>query len=294
LKFPDYGHPSDDCPEGLLDLWWHLASRATLLASLSCYIDDSGTDYDSKISVIGGPLFPRKSFFAFEYEWDRKLALHRVAPPIHMKEFAPRARLSYLNAQERRALFHDLVKVINDHKQYSITTEIENQEFREHFPGEKYKGLFGPAPLAFFWCMMLNHLAVRDHPSLKQIAYVVSQSSENGQMMESHRFFREHESQIKEFYTGAISFDTPVAVNALQAADMIAWANRRKRVNKFVDGFEPLELLTRYVKSSKRSGIHFHYPISAKSTKALGGIVAEGIPAPKKIGNLDLTGLFFR
>src|SRR5262249_1183507 len=118
----------------------------------------------------------------------------------------------------------------------------------------------------------------------------------NCQILESHAWYREFENhQFDEKYTGSITFDEPSEVNALQAADMIAWSNLRKQIRggDIGKGFEPLDRLTRTVHFDKYSTAHYNFPVKKNGTKALEEIVSQGIPVPKKIGKLELAKLFF-
>jgi len=238
---------------------------------------------------MGGPLFLQAQFFSFHYEWGRILSLHNTTPPIHMKEFGKHGRFGYLNHNERRALFGDLVSLINRNKVYSLTVAVDNLEFQEFFPQGKYKGLIGAAPLAFLWCLILNHSAVRDHERLGRVAYVVSKSDFNPEVTDCHAFWGSFEERIKRLHSGSLTFDTPSEVNALQAADMIAWANRKKQLGEpFKSGFEPLELLTRYVESTVKPVIHFHYPATREGTQKLADILGSPVRNPGR--RLSLLG----
>jgi len=146
------------------------------------------------------------------------------------------------------------------------------------------------------WVILLNSAIVKEHVSVEKMAYLCSHSPVDSQMLEVHSFWQEFENipnlWIKKC-TGAMGFDTPLEVNALQAADMIAWSNRKKSLGEaFTCGFEPLERLTRLFEGSERNYLHFHYPISKKSTAGLAEIINSSDPDPKKIGHLELVKIF--
>jgi hypothetical protein len=243
------------------------------------YIDDSGSDEQSKLAAMGGPVFAQHSRFPFHYEWDRLLAKHGVQPPVHMKEFSPpNGCLSQMKHPARRALFADLVYLINKNKAYSLTVAVDNLEFQQFFPAQMFRGLFGPAPLAFLWCMILNHGIFDDHKYTNRLPYVVATSHFNPEITDCHAFFESFEIRNDKRYSGSLTFSTPEEDNALQAADMVSWANRRKHLGKpFKDGFEPLELLTRYVESDKKPVIHFHYPADKRSTETLAAVLGSPV-----------------
>jgi hypothetical protein len=257
---------------------------------MSHYIDDSGTHDNARLAVMGGPVVPHVFFSSFQVDWDTILSRHKVAGPIHMKEFyRPHGRLAYLSDDERMALFQDLVSTINKNKLYSLTVSVLEKDFKECFPSDKFKSLFGPAPLAFIWCMVLNQLICDETKRVSRVAYLVSETVESSQIVEAHRFVR-HYAEINHFDSiGAVAFDSHKNVNALQAADMIAWSNRKKMLReKFDQGFEPLERLTRTVKGTERGFPHFHFETKIESTRKLADIITAEFPNPPKIGTIKL------
>ncbi len=247
--------------------------------ALAHYIDDSGTHDDSTLVIMGGPVFLQQHFFEFHYEWSRILARHGIKKPLHMVEFNQYGYLGHLGPEERRALFQDLVYLINQRKVYSLTVEVDNLDFQRFFPTKRYKGLIGAASLAFFECILLDGIIARDHNQSGKTAYVVANSSNNIQLVDAHLFIASYIGKRKLKSIGSLIFDTPQNVNALQAADMVAWANRNKSLGKpFASGFEPLELLTRTVESETRpSMVHFHYKFKGNNVESLARILGEPI-----------------
>jgi len=109
------------------------------------------------------------------------------------------------------------------------------------------------------------------------MALVVANSPQNTQITDAHTFFTSYEECRDEDFIGSLTFEKPQAAHALQAADLVAWANLRKHLKlPFDNGLEPLELLTRDVESEHKPILHFHYPTSAKSVEKL----AEVLRAP--------------
>jgi hypothetical protein len=254
------------------------------------YVDDSGEE-TARYTLMGGPVFPEEAVFAFHYEWDRVVSNHSVSLPIHMKEFArPNGRLAYLTNENRRALLSNLVALINTHKIYSLSAVVDNLEFQEYFPPDKFRWYMGSASLAFTWCMLLNHVIVEDHDRMAPMGYLVSRSDVGSQITDAYRFWKSYEGYLEQNHTGSLAFDEPRTVNALQAADLVAWANNRKHKGlPFDQGFEPLELLARYVESEREPSLHFHFPVDQKSTRRLAAIVGQ--PKSQKGKRTSLWGV---
>ena len=141
-------------------LWWlmhhSLDPKRRTLACAHC-IDDSGSDERSKLAVVGGPVFAQEHFFEFHYEWDRIAAMHEIAMPIHMKEFArPYGRLAGVSDSKRKELFYDLVYLINKRKAYGLTVAVDNPEFQNLFPPQAFRSHLSSTSFAFLWCMILR------------------------------------------------------------------------------------------------------------------------------------------
>jgi hypothetical protein len=256
--------------------------RASLV--LAHYIDDSGSHEQSQIVVMGGPVFLQRDFFTFHYEWDRILSNHGVTGPIHMKDFGKDGPLGHLAYAQRRTLLSDLVHLINSRKAYSLTVELDSTKIQAIFPTKKFRKLMSAPALAFYQCMIMDSLIARKHPQVGKVAFVVATSECNREIVDGHNFIQSYEERTPLEMVGALTFDTPQNVNALQAADMVAWANRRKRLGQpFHKGFEPLEMLTRTVENELRPPmIHFHYPAGEKSAESLAKIVGEPVRIPGK------------
>jgi Protein of unknown function (DUF3800) len=258
------------------------SKRASLV--LAHYIDDSGSHDQSQIVVMGGPVFLQRDFFSFHYEWDRILSMHGVTGPIHMKDFGKNGRLGYLTYDQRRTLFSDLVYLINSRKAYSLTVELDSAKIQSIFPAKKFRKLMSGPALAFYQCMILDSIIARKHPQMSKVAFVVATSDCNCEIVDGHNFIQSYEARTEFQMVGSLTFDTPQNVNALQAADMVAWANRRKGLgDTFHKGFEPLELLTRLVECENRpSMMHFHCPAGEKSAESLAKIVGDPVRIPGK------------
>ena len=79
-------------------------------------------------------------------------------------------------------------------------------------------------------------------------------------------------------------FDEPKKVNALRAADQSN--NRKHSQESFSEGFEPLELLTRYVESEPKPSVHFHFPVKEESIRKLAPILGNPVRQKGKRNSL--------
>jgi hypothetical protein len=110
-----------------------------------CYIDESGTDSNLPIAVVAGLLLDGKGYFWLSQEWQKFLDRHGITGPIHMREFTPNGRFKELSHDDRRALFADLVKAINDNKLMSIAATLTADQYRQHFKGVTRLSMYAAA-----------------------------------------------------------------------------------------------------------------------------------------------------
>src|SRR5215831_3601882 len=104
----------------LESVWWAMQQsddESREAAIVSFWLDESGTDDLAPTAVVGGLLLSKSYFIRFNDAWAAILEKHSIAPPLHMKDFRrPNGRLADIKNQQRRALFTDVVSVINEHK----------------------------------------------------------------------------------------------------------------------------------------------------------------------------------
>jgi hypothetical protein len=92
------------------------------MSRLTFYADESGTDGDSPIAVVGGLLLRFEDFTWLEVEWRKVQSKHGITQPIHMREFGPHGDFAETSVDARQHLFTDLVSVINEHKRAQLST----------------------------------------------------------------------------------------------------------------------------------------------------------------------------
>src|ERR1017187_4957660 len=161
--------PSKEKFSRLESLWWvmnHSDDESRQAAVVTCYLDESGTHEGAPIAVVGGLLLNKARFGALDGGWDSMLAAHSIPPPLHMNEFRrPDGRLADVSNDSRRALFSDVVKVINEHKIYSIAATVTAEQYQKYFDKEfRAKGLS-----IYGACFMLSAIMV--HRMAKQNNY---------------------------------------------------------------------------------------------------------------------------
>jgi hypothetical protein len=223
------------------ELWFTIhhsddPERQTLI--IRCYLDESGTDAGSPEAIIGGLLINRYDFLMFDAVWSELMKRHNIQPPLHMKEFGEHGRHGHLNYPQREALFSEISGLINCYKKMSIATTISHKQYKTllHPALQKKMSLYG---LCFMLCAHLIHLGADNIPY--NIPYIVEQGNEYQQhILEAHAGMIRMQKENIPLHVGSLTFEDK-SLSALQAADVIAWGNRRIVTGIPIDkGFEPI------------------------------------------------------
>ncbi len=247
------------------ELWWSMhptESDGELVVGLTSYLDDSGSDDNSPITVIGGPVFSRIQFNAFSKRWDKLLKKYPIPQPLHMTDFVrPYGKYAGMYPEIKRNLFGSVAKLINEHKLYSLSIAVPQVDFRQLLQGDLCKLVAGPYALAFFSAVLLN-AAVAKREGLGQFAYLVDRGfSFSSQLDDAHRAITKVERERSIVQTGSLTFQSDDTVPALQAADVIAWSARRRDAGELTEEYEPLHEV---LEISKRRP-HMHIPLPTEA-----------------------------
>jgi hypothetical protein len=216
---------------------------------LCAYLDDSGSDDGSELVTCGGPVMSRIDSKAFSGRWARMLARYKVTPPLHMADFVEWGKYSTWYPEIKRALFRDVSTRINEHKLYSISIAIPQTDFKEELIEDVRMKLVGPYAFAFFSVIAANQaLSEKLRSGPVRISYLVDQGfGHQQQLSEAHAGIANLEIKAGGFrHTGPLAFEADNDVPALQAADVVSWASRRKELGGVLpEGFEPLQEVLR-------------------------------------------------
>ena len=235
---------------------------------LKAYYDDSGTDAASQVTVLAGPVMSEQAFVEFEEKWSLLLESYEIPHPLHMKDFSGGGKHSSLSFGTKRELFGKAAGIINQYKLFSVSIGIPQVLFDSLLPKKVRKRQFGPYVLAFISAVLVNK-ALLDKSKLygkRTISYLVDDGcAGKGQLLEAHSVVVGAGVGKRKFrHTGSITFDTDDRVSALQSADMVAWAARRRAVcGPLTGAFAPLE----EVLSEAQEERHKHIDISEEGVQ---------------------------
>lgn len=203
-----------------------------MAVSATCYIDESGTDSNSAVAVVGGVMLNQEQFFWLDVEWRKCLSKHHVPWPLHMRDFGPRGKLKDFRSEERRALFTDAVKVINNNKGFSVVSTLNSNQYRAAFNGISDMSMYAAC---FANLAMLNGLSAKSGYA-GNIAYVLDEGNNyKHEILEAYPLLRNADLRV-----GSLTFESDNMLCVLQVADVVSWATRRKQAAELKSGFEPL------------------------------------------------------
>ena len=272
------------------DLWFtlhHSEDDGDVVLGLTWYLDDSGSDDGSRLVTCGGVSMSRIDFRHFSERWQRMYEGKMFSgiglkPPLHMSDFSGYKKYSGIPSEFKRAIFHEVVSLINDHKLYSMSIAVPQERFFNEVPENVRKVLIGPYAFAFL-SLILGHqgLSERHKQGPLKAAYLVDCGfGRYEQLVEVHRVILGIEIGIaQEFrrfrHTGALAQDSDDRVPALQAADVIAWASRKLEIEgSLPEGFEPLMEVLR---EEGQHPLHVTIPINLDGIKTLAKPISNWI-----------------
>jgi hypothetical protein len=155
----------------------------------TCYLDESGTDQnDSQVAVLGGLLLKMSQSYWLGEELHNCLSKHNIPWPLHMHEFGRHGKLREVNSEDRRALFSDLVRVINDNKFYSVASTLSPDKYKQAFNGLTELSMYGAS---FVQVAMINGVKLRNGGSKDPVRYRHDDGNRyEKQIVEGHAIWR--------------------------------------------------------------------------------------------------------
>lgn len=232
-------------------------------ADVTCYLDDSGIEPDQKVAVIGGLVMRWEDFFRLDAQWKRVLKRYSLES-IHMVDFVrPNGKHCGMFPEIKKALFRELAEIIASRRDWGISVSVTHTEFVTAFSVPKVREVMDPYALAFIGAALINTRVAEATSHPDKIAYLIDSGNPHADKVRTgHSLILVMERFNKARYrTGAIAFDSDKNNSALQAADVIAWATRRRlATDGLLHEYEPLRRIfeERYNVEGKRIHPHFH------------------------------------
>jgi Protein of unknown function (DUF3800) len=245
---------------------------------LTCYCDDSGSDEQSKVAVVGGLVMHKEQFVGLHQRWEGLLKEFKI-DKVHMRDFVrPYGRYSAMAPEMKIALFSSVARIINESKIYSVSAGIPQTDYKAALSMEVYRKLMGPYALAFLVVVSINKMVSTATGYLHRTAYLIDKGNDNHheQLQGAHTALLILEKNQNEFSTGAMASDLDDHNFALQAADVIAWTYHRTLESQDVGAeFQPLlAVLERQVKiSPTKSKVHLSMSVPSSAVTSFADLV---------------------
>ena len=227
-------------------------------------MDDSGTHEQSDIVVLGAILLDRNVFIRLDKKWRAMLHRYRI-DSLHLTDFVrPYGKHVGMLPELKIALFTEAVAIINARKIMSISVAVNHAPYRDSVPVPVYREAVSPYASAFLYLARLNAVTAEHSNRPGKIAYLIDETRAFAeQIRRAHLLCKAWEAShgSKVVRTGSLAFDSDDNVSALQAADLIAWAARRKFSGYGLTAeFSPLDevLRERFAPSGAAIRTHCH------------------------------------
>lgn len=213
----------------------HVPNRNSIF---TCYLDESGTDNNSDVAVVGGLILDMGQFYWLGQELQCVLSRHKITPPLHMCEFGKDQTLGHLNSESRRALFEDVVRVINGNKTMSIASTLGSADYHRTFDGLTKLSMYGAS---FVQVAMMKDAAMKKGGYKGSIKYLLDTGNPNRSDVEEAENVLSSYKGDDSFNLGSVGFESDDENPALQAADVVSCSVRRRLSSALKSGFEPLQ-----------------------------------------------------
>jgi Protein of unknown function (DUF3800) len=209
--------------------------------AVTCYLDESATDGYTPTAVVGGLLINKSHFLGLDGEW-RSLLDEFGLPAIHMKDFGGHGRFGNLQPDVRSAIFTRIISIIRNHNICTLATTLDHAQSRSLISLTVRKAM-SPYGMCFIACVLGNHQIAAAHNYQRLIAFIVDTGNPYAtHIVEAHNALEMVQKDGNFLHLGSLTFGNDEQITALQAADVICWAVRRRSAGlRFTNGFEPLE-----------------------------------------------------
>jgi hypothetical protein len=251
---------SSQPPAGVLNLpacasWIeHSDDESRLALMLGSYYDESAVDGGGPVSCIGGLLLNHRGYTWLEIEWNNAVSESGIGKPyIHMKDFGEHGELANFPVASRERLFSRLSKIINSNKDFSVGSSLTPEEYKAQFfaltkrtrrkkDGDQRMSIHSAC---FLQAVVCQAKWAEAQGYTYDIPFMLDAGCPDRRDIDlAHAFLvNEFSAYQPPFPThvGGLTWEDDKNFPQLQAADVVAWAVRRKASKSpFNRGYGPL------------------------------------------------------
>ena len=210
--------------------------------AVTCYLDESSTD-GGAIAVVGGLALNKSGFIRLNKKWNRMIDKFNLHPAVHMKDFGGHGRFGHLSFRDRLQILNLASQIIIDCNIFTIAVTLSQEQYRSTFPLDS-PSRFSQYVLCFIGCVLGNQQIAEKQGYRSPVAFVLDQGNAYAAQvsMAHNEFSKVQKEQGHDMNLGSLTFEDDRRITAIQAADVVCWAARRRAAGfSFSGGFEPLE-----------------------------------------------------
>lgn len=205
-----------------------------LLLMLNGYIDDSGSEPSTPTFVLAGYVLPAEIWAHFSDEWDKELLRDKPINYLHMKEIGKDFKGGQFDGwtfDEIEGKLKSLAGVIQNHNPFALAAHAQWSEY-EKFKMQSSRGeyLQSPYKALFYEITKIMYGAGRIWNNPNSVDFVFDEQGEIGD--EAASWYLEikdaYPPEARAFFGAKPVFRDDSLVLPLQAADMLAWFQRRR------------------------------------------------------------------
>jgi hypothetical protein len=198
------------------------------------FFDESGTDENSKVIVVGGYVSPARSWRRLEIKWKKRLTKENV-PYYHTTDiegFPPRGIYKGWSRQRADRLTDGLVPLLKDHIEWGFAVYL----LREDWNGviQAARQVYAPHEIKKFPYVLLSKMCIEglvlfwgdQLPKGEKIGFVFERNDCSGKIVDGYTALAKRPTYAPRCGTIQIG-DNKQNFPGLQAADLLAWHYRR-------------------------------------------------------------------
>ena len=203
------------------------------LLMLNGYIDDSGSEPSSPTFVLAGYVLPAESWARFSDEWAKELLRGKRIDFLHMKDTGKNemGQFDGWTIDEIEEKLMPLAKIIQAHKPFAMAAHTQWSEYVK-FKSQSSLAQYVQSPYKalFHEITRIMYLAGQRWNNQECVDFIFDEQGEIGD--EAASWYREmkeaYPPKARPFFGSTPVFKNDNLVLPLQAADMLAWFQRRR------------------------------------------------------------------
>lgn len=248
-------------------------------AAVRLYLDESGgNDPNTPHAVIGGMFITRHNFMPFENAWDQLLEDHEIVPPLHMKEFGrPNGRFAKMSDCCRRDLFIEAADIIKAHRVGTISVSLPNDEYSKYVMKD-VRDKFSVYGMCFTLTAVGTNIIAEKNHATDRVPFILDSGNPYAEhVRKAHASIQIFQRAGMFQHIGSLTFANDIDFGILQAADVIAWAARR-RATKIELGYAFAPIAALFEEPNR----HIEASWKTEWLQKLGAYLAEQMAAENK------------